>query len=117
MRHSITTPNPLPRWYLLLSAKKIIGGFGLITNDLLSRQDLLPWLCALYIEEPSRGRDLGAMLLNHGRREAGKIGFGQLYLCTHLTGYYEKYGWTAIGVGYNLKAEVYTVYQISTRTE
>ena len=48
--HGLTTESPLPRWYLLLENDKIIGGAGMITNDFVSRMDLWPWVCSVYIE-------------------------------------------------------------------
>ena len=94
---SISTKEPLPRWYLMQDAEKIIGSFGLIENDFMVRKDLLPWLCALYIEEDMRGKALGSALLEHGRKEAKALSFPHLYLCTDHVGYYEKYGWTFFG--------------------
>ena len=46
--NSLTTDSPLPRWYLMMKDDKIIGSYGLIVNDFISRQDLWPWLCAVY---------------------------------------------------------------------
>ena len=57
---SISTKEPLPRWYLMENNKNIIGCFGLIENDFMVRKDLLPWLCGLYIEEDMRGKALGS---------------------------------------------------------
>ena len=111
--HSITTDNPLPRWYLMLKADQIIGSYGLIANDFISRQDLYPWLCALFIEKDERGRQLGAKLLEHGRTEASKLGFGKLYLCTDHNGYYEKYGWKYIANGFHPWGEESKIYEIS----
>ena len=96
---SITTASPLPRWYLMLKDDEIIGSYGLITNDFINRVDLFPWLCALYIEENERGKQLGAKLLEHGRIEAAKLGYKKIYLCTDHDGYYEKYNWKHIGNG------------------
>ncbi len=93
----IITKNPLPRWYLMLKDKDIIGGFGLVENDLMSRKDLSPWLCALYVEESERGGALGSRLLECGRYEAYDLGFDKVYLCTDHIGYYEKYGWRFYG--------------------
>lgn len=110
--NSITTTSPLPRWYLLVnSIDVIIGGFGLITNDFISRQDLWPWLCALYVEEPYRGHAFGAKMLEHGKREAKRLGYEKLYLCTDHIGYYEKYGWRYIGDGYSVKGEPGRIYE------
>jgi len=111
---SITTKSPLPRWYLLLKSNQIIGGYGLITNDFISRQDLYPWLCALFIEENERGNNLGAKLLDHGRTEAAKSGYENIYLCTDLNSYYEKYGWEHIAEGFHPWGEKSKIYVAST---
>lgn len=112
--HSVTTDNSLPRWYLMLNGDEIIGSYGLITNDFISRQDLYPWLCALFIEEKHRGQQLGAKLLEHGRIEAGKLGFSKLYLCTGHDGYYEKYGWEYIAQGFHPWGEESKIYEITS---
>lgn len=95
---SITTENLLPRWYLILKDGDIIGGFGLIENDFMVRKDLKPWLCGLYVVESERGQALGSQMLAHGCKEAAKLGFENVYLCTDHIGYYEKYGWRFYGM-------------------
>lgn len=95
---AINTDKPLPRWYLMLRGDDIIGSYGLIENDFMVRKDLMPWLCALYVEESERGKALGAKLLEHGRQEVGKLGFDKAYLCTDHVGYYEKFGWSFFGM-------------------
>jgi GNAT superfamily N-acetyltransferase len=97
----ITTPNPLPQWYLLMDDDKIIGGAGLITNDFISRMDLYPWVCAIFIEKEHRGNAYGSILLAQAKADAKAGGFSHLYLCTDHIGYYEKYGFEYIGIGYH----------------
>ena len=97
MNESLQTANPVPRWYLMLQGDEIIGCYGLIENDFMVREDLCPWLCALYVEPAQRGRQLGAELLEHSRIEAAKLGYKKLYLNTDHIGYYEKYNWRYIG--------------------
>ena len=113
--NSIITESSLPRWYLMLKNEDIIGSYGLIANDFISRQDLWPWLAALYVEESERGSALGSRLLAHGRREAVKLGFSKLYLCTDHIGYYEKYGWRYIGDGFGVSGNAHRIYEIYIR--
>lgn len=112
IKNSIDTENGLPRWYLMLRGDEIIGSYGLIMNDFISRQDLWPWFAALYVEESERGNRLGGVLLDHGKKEAAKLGFNELYLCTDHVNLYEKYGWIKIGVGYHPWHESSSIYMI-----
>jgi N-acetylglutamate synthase-like GNAT family acetyltransferase len=109
--HSIGAKNPLPQWYLLEKRDKIIGCAGLITNDFISRMDLYPWVCAIFIEEEHRGNAYGSLLLEKAKKDTKKIGFEYLYLCTDHIGYYEKYGFNYIGQGYHPWAEESRIYQ------
>jgi len=114
IRASVSSPSPLPEWYLLLDEEKIIGCAGLITNDFISRMDLMPWLCALYIEEAYRGHAYGSLLIDRIRSDAGKKGFDKLYLCSDHVGYYEKYGFERIGTGYHPWGETSGVFESDT---
>ncbi|GKU24284.1 GNAT family N-acetyltransferase [Clostridium folliculivorans] len=97
----ITTSNPLPQWYLLVENDEIIGCAGLITNDFISRMDLYPWVCAVYIEKEYRGHAYGSLLLEQAKKDAKLGGFSNVYICTDHIGYYEKYGFEYIGTGYH----------------
>jgi len=101
IEHCISGPNPLPQWYLLMDEEKIIGCAGLITNDFISRMDLYPWVCAVYIEEEYRGNNYGSLLLEQAKNDAKAGGFSNLYLCTDHIGLYEKCGFNHIGTGYH----------------
>jgi len=111
--HSLKTDNSLPIWYLLENTGEIIGCAGLISNDFISRMDLWPWVCALYIEESYRGMSLGEKLLLKIKEDTKNAGFNKLYLCTNHIGYYEKYDFSYIGDGYHPWGSISRIYEAS----
>ena len=113
--HSIGARNSLPQWYLLEKDNDIIGCAGLITNDFISRGDLYPWICAIFIEEKHRGNAYGSLLIEKAKLDAKKAGFEFLYLCTGHIGYYEKYGFSYIGQGYHPWGEESRIYEIELK--
>ena len=102
--------SPLPQWYLLMEGETVVGCAGLITNDFISRMDLYPWLCALYVEPEFRGRGNAGRLIEKCREDARKGGFRKLYLCTDHIGFYERYGFCHIGTGYHPWGESSRIY-------
>lgn len=108
----LAAANPLPQWYLLLDGETIVGCVGLITNDFISRMELYPWLCALYVDEHYRGQGCGVLLVNHVAKVTGELGFHRLHLCTDHVGYYERLGFNFDGLGYHPWGESSRVYSL-----
>ena len=117
MMACLKTASVLPQWYLLMAGEAVVGGCGLIVNDFNARQDLWPWLCALYIEEAYRGHAYGKILLEHVKREASTLGFRTLYLLTDHVGYYEKYDFEFMGMTSDPFGSMSRIYHSATRGE
>ncbi|MGX1930355.1 GNAT family N-acetyltransferase [Flagellimonas sp. 2504JD4-2] len=108
--HSIGAKHPLPQWYLLENGDDIIGCAGLISNDFISRGDLYPWICALFIEEKHRGNGYASLLMEKAKSDAIAAGFEDIYLSTQHVGYYEKHGFEYVGQGYHPWGEESRIY-------
>ncbi|WP_186454379.1 GNAT family N-acetyltransferase [Candidatus Pantoea soli] len=70
-----------------------LGTVGFWRCDLISRQDLSPWVAALYITEAARGSGLSAALQQHVLAYARERGHEQVWLWSTFGGYYERFGW------------------------
>ena len=111
MENALNANSPLPQWFLICSSSEIIGGCGLITNDFISRMDLFPWLCALFVEDRYRNQGLGKKLIEYSAQKASELGYENLYCCTDHIGYYEKCRFEYIGIGYHPWDETSRIYR------
>lgn len=63
VEHSQT--GALPLTFIALEGEQLLGTVGLWRCDLITRQDLFPWLAALYVDEAARGKGLAGQLQQH----------------------------------------------------
>jgi len=111
MTASLSAESPLPQWYLAIRPNhEVAGCAGLITNDFISRMDLYPWLCALFVEEAFRHRGIAGALIEHIAKSTADMGFRKLYCATDHTGFYEHFGFNFIGTGYHPWGETSRIY-------
>lgn len=105
----------LPQGYMLFKDDNIIGFVGLIRQECIVCENLSPWISPLLVAPEERGNQLGSVLLEHVRKEAGRLGYFKLYLTTDHIGYYEKYGFREIGLSlftWGRPTKIYTVNSI-----
>lgn len=112
--NSLNKKDSLPKFYLALVNDEIIGSYALVTNDIISRQDLIPWFACLFVNKEHRNKGIAGQLLKHSLDEARIKGYDQLYLKTNLQGFYERYEWTYFADGFNIDDKKIKIYTKST---
>jgi ribosomal protein S18 acetylase RimI-like enzyme len=110
----LVSANNLPQGYFMLKEGRVIGWTGLYEHEVVSgkvygwegslkknevtSEELSPWITPLLVHPDERGNSYGKLLLEHARREAGRLGFKYVYLTTNHIRYYEKYGFREVGL-------------------
>lgn len=61
-KEKLEIKNKLPLTFIALKDNELVGTIGLWRSDLMSRQDLFPWLSALFVKENFRGKRIGQKL-------------------------------------------------------
>lgn len=112
--HAASSESGLPEWFVAFKDQKPVGCVGLIPNDFISRMDLMPWLCALYVEKEERGKGLAGRLIRAVKTYAREIGYRKIYLATDHTSFYEKYAGVYIGTGVHPWKETSRIYEMET---
>jgi predicted N-acetyltransferase YhbS len=91
-------PDRIPLSLIAFYEGRPAGTVNLIDNDNPNRPELRPWLAALLVVPEYRGRGIGTRLVRELVREAGRLGFSELFLGTDIPAFYERlgarhYGW------------------------
>lgn len=90
----------LPLTLIALENDQPIGMCSLRINDGI-REDLTPWLGSLVVDPQHQKQGVGKLLIEAIQDKAHDLGFDELYLLTFdptLPNYYQRLGWTTIGV-------------------
>ncbi len=110
VQHS-QTAEALPLTFIAVEGEQLLGTIGLWRCDLISRQDLFPWLAALYVAPATRGQGLAGKLQRHVIDYARRAGFRELYLYSACRDFYERFGWRYIGEGLDYPATTVHLYR------
>jgi ribosomal-protein-alanine N-acetyltransferase len=86
----------LPLTLIALYHSKPAGTVSLWKTD-ATRNDLTPWLAALYVHPFYRNKKISVALIDRLTAEAGRLGLTELYLVTEeAKGLYSRFGWAEI---------------------
>lgn len=105
------TPGALPITFVAVEGERLLGTVGLWRCDLISRQDLYPWMAALYVAPEARGQGLAGKLQQHVIGYARAQGYTELFLYSACRDFYERFGWQYIGEGPDYPASAVSLYR------
>ena len=77
-------PHALPKFFVVLDNDEIIASYALLVNDIISRQDLVPWFACLFVNETHRKQGIAELLLKDALERAKNQGYDTLYLSSDL---------------------------------
>lgn len=99
-----------PVTFVAVEGDRAVGTVGFWRCDLISRQDLFPWLAALYVDEHYRGRGVSGQLQQTVIDCCRQRGDRHLYLYSACADYYERFGWAYIGDALDYPATAVRLY-------
>ncbi|HEY4466820.1 MAG TPA: GNAT family N-acetyltransferase [Klebsiella sp.] len=105
------TPEALPITFIAVEGETLLGTVGLWRCDLISRQDLSPWMAALYVAPEARGQGLAGKLQQHVIKYARTQGYPELFLYSACRDFYDRFGWQYIGEGLDYPATAVSLYR------
>lgn len=84
----------IPSVFVATVGDELVGSAALIERDMDTRQDLSPWLAAVYVKAGFRRRGIATKLITRCEAEAAQSGADTLYLYTEFASkLYTKLGW------------------------
>lgn len=103
--------DKIPVTFIAIENGILLGTVGLWRGDLLSRQDLYPWVSALFVNPDYRNRKIGQKLQDFIENYCRQKGYKEIYLYTNLVNYYEKSGWIYFDRGYEYMGGEVRIYK------
>ena len=85
--------DKIPQMYIAKYNNEVIGVVSIWRNDLITRQDLYPWMSTLIVKPEYRNKGVGKKLQEKCIEECKRLKYDNLYLITDHDNYYEKTGW------------------------
>ena len=98
----------IPCAFVAFDDSQPVGSASLVANDMRSHPELSPWLAAVYVAPPARGRGIGSELSLRVAQEALALGYEHLYLFTpSQQRLYARLGWR------EFRTEFYNTRQVA----
>jgi GNAT superfamily N-acetyltransferase len=89
--------NAIPLTLLAMDGDRPLGTASLVFHDMKDRQDLSPWLAAVYVLPEQRGRGIGAKLVKSVELLAANLEVEKLYLFTpDQESFYIRMSWSVL---------------------
>ena len=94
---SLMGRRAVPTTVVALDDHTLVGSASLVEHDMPGREDLSPWIAAVYVRRAYRRQGVGTLLVRHLESIARDLGIGRLYLFTpDMKPFYETLGWAVL---------------------
>lgn len=112
---NIETKGFIPHFlFALTQNEEIVGCVGVALQDFVSCANLYPFLVALFVEASHRKSGIARMLIEKAKFDCKKAGFENLYLCSDLCGFYEKFGFIFHTMAYDVFGFNNRIYRLES---
>lgn len=89
--------SEIPIIFIAVDGPVLVGSAALVKHDMKERQELSPWLAAVYVKTEWRKSGIASVLISRVEEEAMSLRVKTLYLFTeHQEKFYAHRGWKLI---------------------
>lgn len=105
--------NRLTEWeafFVAIENDAIIGCCSFLKEDYYPENRYCPWISSVFVTESARGKRVSHQMIETVIAYAKEHKFSKVYIPSDMTGFYEKCGFTPVGLLKNYAGDMDTIF-------